>query len=73
MKMTVMKTNPAFKRTQPLPVLSADFAQRAGRAAMRFARAMPLAGAWSPTGPGTSGSATTARPVFNTPAVGFMG
>ncbi len=33
MKRIANKVNPAFKRTQPLPVLSADFKTRAGWAA----------------------------------------
>ena len=41
-----MKLNPAFKRTQPLPLLTADLAKRAGRAARSIAQALPLAGAW---------------------------
>ena len=42
-----MRLNPAFKRTQPLPVLTADLAKRAGRAARSIAQALPLAGDWS--------------------------
>lgn len=50
MRMIAIKVNPAFKLTQPLPLLSADFdfARRAGRAAVSLARAMPLAG-WATT------------------------
>lgn len=40
------KANPAFKRTQPLPMLPVDFARRAGWAARSFAQALPLAGSW---------------------------
>jgi hypothetical protein len=72
MKMIPNKANPAFKRTQPLPMLSAEFAQRAGRAAMSFARAMPLAGAWATAGLSGARPAVSARPGYNTPAVGFM-
>ena len=46
MKTNTMRTNPAFKRTQPLPLLTADLAHRAGRAAKAFVQALPLAGAW---------------------------
>lgn len=46
MKMISIKVNPAFKRTQPLPLLTADFAQRAGRAARAISQVMPVAGTW---------------------------
>ena len=46
MKVIAMKLNPAFKRTQPLPLLTADFAQRAGRAARSIAQVLPMARAW---------------------------
>jgi len=46
MKVIAMKLNPAFKRTQPLPQLTSDLAQRAGRAARSIAQALPLASAW---------------------------
>lgn len=38
MKSIAIKVNPAFKRTQPLPVLSADFKTRAGWAARSIAQ-----------------------------------
>ena len=46
MKVIAMKLNPAFKRTQPLPMLTADFAKRASRAARSIALALPVASAW---------------------------
>jgi len=46
MKVIVMKLNPAFKHTQPLPLLTSDLAKRAGRAARSIAQALPRAGAW---------------------------
>lgn len=46
MKLTAMKLNPAFKRTQPLPLLTADLAKRAGRAARSIAHALPMASTW---------------------------
>jgi len=46
MKTDTMKTNPAFKRTQPLPLLTAELAQRAGRAARAIAQALPLNRDW---------------------------
>lgn len=46
MKTFTMKANPAFKRTQPLPLLSADFAQHAGWAARSLASVLPLGGDW---------------------------
>jgi len=46
MKVIAMKLNPAFKRTQPLPMLTADFAKRAGRAAISIAQALPVASVW---------------------------
>lgn len=48
MRMIANKVNPAFKLTQPLPLLSADVAQRGGRTVVSVARAMPLAG-WATT------------------------
>jgi hypothetical protein len=47
MKANSMRLNPAFKRTQPLPMLTADLAKRAGRAARSIAQALPLTGDWS--------------------------
>ena len=44
--MIVMKLNPAFKRTQPLPLLTADIAKRAGRAARSIAQTLPMPSAW---------------------------
>ena len=46
MKVIAMKPNPAFKRTQPLPLLTADLAKRAERAARGIAQVLPLASAW---------------------------
>lgn len=37
MNRIAIRVNPAFKRTQPLPVLSADFKPRAGWAARSMA------------------------------------
>ena len=45
MKVIAMKLNPAFKRTQPLPLLNSDLARRAGRAARSIAQALPAASA----------------------------
>lgn len=66
MKMITMRLNPAFKRTQPLPRLSADFAQRAGRAARSIAEALPLAAAASAAG-------RMVKVNLNVPATGLMG
>jgi hypothetical protein len=71
MKTNTMRTNPAFKQTQPLPLLTADFAQRAGRAAKAIARALPLAGAWPAAAMRTAGGA--GKPNFNVPVAGLMG
>lgn len=65
MKMIAMRLNPAFKRTQPLPRLSADFAQRAGRAARSIAEAFPLAAA--------SAAGRMVKANLNVPATGLMG
>jgi hypothetical protein len=46
MKLIAMKLNPAFKRTQPLPVLTADLAKRAERATRTMAVALPMAATW---------------------------
>jgi len=46
MRVIAMKLNPAFKRTQPLPLLTADLGKRAGRAARSLAPALPLTRAW---------------------------
>ena len=46
MKVIAMKLNPAFKRTQPLPLLTSDLAKRAGRAARSIAQVLPRASAW---------------------------
>jgi hypothetical protein len=46
MKMIAMKLNPAFKRTQPLPLLTVEIAQRAGRAARSITQVLPMARAW---------------------------
>jgi hypothetical protein len=46
MKVIAMKLNPAFKRTQLLPVLTADLAGRTGRAAQSIAQGFPLARVW---------------------------
>jgi hypothetical protein len=46
MKVIVMKLNPAFKRTQPLPLLTTDLAKRPDRAARSLAQAIPLTGGW---------------------------
>jgi hypothetical protein len=72
MRTYTMKTNPAFKRTQPLPLLSADFARRAGFAATSFARAMPLAGNWASAGQRGSRQAGTVQPGFSRPAIGCL-
>ncbi len=47
MKSLMNKPNPAFKRTQPLPLLSAELAQHAGWAARGIAQVLPLGGDWS--------------------------
>jgi len=44
MKTIMTKINPAFKRMQPLPLLRADFQQRAGWATSHLAQVLPLAG-----------------------------
>jgi hypothetical protein len=49
MKMTSLKANPAFKLTQVLPLLPADFRARAGRAARTFATNAPPSNVWSPS------------------------
>ncbi|HEX5220840.1 MAG TPA: hypothetical protein VFZ59_14825 [Verrucomicrobiae bacterium] len=41
-----MKLNPAFKRTQPLPLLTADMTERKGRAARSLAPVLPVTRAW---------------------------
>ena len=46
MKVIVMKLNPAFKRTQPLPLLTTDLAKRADRAVSTLAQVIPMTGAW---------------------------
>jgi len=44
MKAMMTKTNPAFKRMQPLPFLRTDVQHRAGWAARSLAQVLPLAG-----------------------------
>ena len=61
-----MKLNPAFKRTQPLPLLTADVAKRAGRAARSLVRALPLGSAWPVAA--VSAAGRMVKPNFNLPA-----
>jgi len=71
MKTDTMRTNPAFKRTQPLPLLPADFARRAGHAAKAFARALPLTNEWPAAA--MSGAGRVEKPNFNVSVAGLMG
>jgi len=71
MKMYRTRVNPAFKQTQPLPVLPADVAGRAGRAAMTFSRWLLLQGV-SPTGKDVACGAAILRPDFSAPAFRLM-
>lgn len=64
----MMRTNPAFKQTQPLPMLRADFAQRAGWAAKSIAQA---AGAWPAAAMRAAGAVV--KPGLNVRAAGVMG
>jgi hypothetical protein len=68
MKSIPKRTNPAFKRTQPLPLLPADFAQRAGWAARTIAQA---AGAWPAAAMRAAGAVV--KPGLNVRATGLMG
>jgi hypothetical protein len=71
MRMITIKVNPAFKLTQPLPLLTAEFAQRAGRAAMYVARGMPLANVWGPVRLGEGDRAGVVQSEFKSPAMGI--
>ena len=66
MKVIAMKLNPAFKRTQPLPVLTSDLAKRAERAARSIAQALPLATAWPVAAASAAGRMVKAN--LNVPA-----
>lgn len=71
MKMYRTRVNPAFKQTQLLPVLPADFAGRAGRAAMTFSKWVLLQRA-SPANKNVAGPVAILRPDFNAPALRLM-
>jgi hypothetical protein len=71
MRMITIKVNPAFKLTQPLPLLTAEFAQHAGRAAMSVARGMPLANAWGSARLDEADRAGVVRSEFKSPVMGM--
>jgi len=71
MKTDTMRMNPAFKRTQPLPLLTADFTQRAGRAAKAIVPALPPVGAWPAAAMRPVGAGL--QPNFSVAAAGLVG
>ena len=73
MKMYRTIINPAFKKTQPLPVLPANFKGRAGRAAMALSRLIRPQGATSPIEMDVAQCAASVRQGFNAPALSLMG
>jgi hypothetical protein len=66
MKRIAMKLNPAFKRTQPLPLLTTDITKRAGRAARSIAQVLPMASVWPVAAASAAGRMVKAN--LNVPA-----
>lgn len=71
MKTLKMRTNPAFKRTQPLPLLTADVAARAGWAARSITQVLPLAGSWPAAA--ARAARVVVKPSLSVRAAGMMG
>jgi hypothetical protein len=62
-----VKTNPDFKRVQPLPVVPVSFAPIAGDPTERFSQSAPPQTSLHPPMNGREGFASSVRPRLNPP------